>query len=108
MTQASNVTLPSLSGDPPLPTVVFLIFASSYATPLIAASIAFMFLSNDSPAIKLASGTFHVLITYGEEILLFPVLIFFTSKSPIIFGETNTLGNNNELLSIKSRLFIQN
>ena len=64
--QASNVTLPSRSGKPPIPTVALLGSFSVTITPFSTASTAFPFLLKTSQAAALASFPwFQVEMTIG-------------------------------------------
>ena len=70
ITHASSVTFPVLSGAPPNPTVVFLGFSSSTATPSTAAVSPSIPLSSSKPALRFASVVFHVEIdlTIGVKV----------------------------------------
>ena len=69
ITHASRLTVPSRSGAPPLPTVVFKISASSIAAPLTAASSALAPLSSDLPAVVTALLTSQVAIAKASELM---------------------------------------
>ena len=78
--QASKVTSPSRSGNPPLPTDEFFTSASSIIHPCSTASKEIPPLSKTSHALAVAFGTFHVAITMGFTLVEFtlPLELFFS------------------------------
>ena len=80
MMQASRVTFPSRSGNPPLPTDEFFTSASSIIQPCSTASKEVPPLFITSHALAVAFGTFHVAITIGFTLIEFTILpeLFFS------------------------------